>query len=127
MCDRLVAVPVCPSPNSHKRLVIAPVDWSVNCTVSGAVPEVGEPVKSATMFRGVKSISKAIPNGVGLVPKSIIRSSMFEPSRSARLIFSNPKLNAPLTASVQYIFSPVTSTAISLARNGSDDVNCQAG
>ena len=39
-------VPV--SPKSHDQLVGLPVDWSVKSTVSGSVPLVGEPTKSAT-------------------------------------------------------------------------------
>ena len=53
---------VCPSPNSHSQCVGAqpagPVDWSVNCTVSGAVPLRGAPLKLATGVPGrVASVS----------------------------------------------------------------------
>ncbi len=36
-----------PSPKSHAYVVIAPDDWSVNATLSGAGPLVGVPVKAA--------------------------------------------------------------------------------
>ena len=37
-----------PSPNDQFQLVGVPVEVSANCTTSGAVPVVGEPVKPAT-------------------------------------------------------------------------------
>jgi len=50
VCDGFASNPsVVPSPKSHAHMVGFPVDVSVNCTVSGAVPEVGVAVKSATI------------------------------------------------------------------------------
>jgi hypothetical protein len=43
-------VPV--SPKSHKYDVIEPVDWSVNWTDNGELPEVGVAVKFATGATG---------------------------------------------------------------------------
>ncbi len=43
----LCGVLVCPSPKSHWRLVMVPLDWSVNWTVRGTVPEVGEALNAA--------------------------------------------------------------------------------
>jgi len=39
---------VFPSPKSQDHIVGPPVDVSVNCTVNGAVPDVGVPTKSAS-------------------------------------------------------------------------------
>jgi hypothetical protein len=36
-----------PSPYSHRQLVIVPSDWSVNWTVSGTIPDVGDAEKYA--------------------------------------------------------------------------------
>jgi hypothetical protein len=46
------AVEVVPSPNSHDHAVGVPVEVSVNCTSSGAVPDVGVAVKFATTPAG---------------------------------------------------------------------------
>src|SRR5437899_3401443 len=43
-CTELCAEP---SPKFQSQAVIVPVDWSVNCTVNGACPEVGLAVKLA--------------------------------------------------------------------------------
>ena len=48
----LRALLVLPSPKLHEQSVICPVDWSVNCTSSGALPLRGDPVKSATGDEG---------------------------------------------------------------------------
>ncbi|OQA58290.1 MAG: hypothetical protein BWY45_01258 [Euryarchaeota archaeon ADurb.Bin294] len=50
VCEGFAIIPsVVPSPKSHAHMVGLPVDVSVNWTVSGAVPDVGVAVKSATM------------------------------------------------------------------------------
>jgi len=48
VCDGFTAV-LCdvPSPKFQSRLVMLPLDWSVNCTVKGALPDVGLAVKFA--------------------------------------------------------------------------------
>ena len=51
-----MAVPVLPSPKSHRRLVIIPVDASVNLTVKGAIPVVGAAEKAATGGAGELTI-----------------------------------------------------------------------
>ena len=43
-----MSVEVAPSPKLHRRVVIVPVDVSVNDTLSGAVPLFGADVKFAT-------------------------------------------------------------------------------
>src|ERR1035437_2070660 len=43
-----VVLVVFPSPKSQNRLVIVPLELSVNVTASGAAPLVGVPVKLAT-------------------------------------------------------------------------------
>src|SRR5712671_5265727 len=50
VCDKLVSVVllVAPSPKFQKRLVIVPVEESVNATARGATPLVGVPEKAAT-------------------------------------------------------------------------------
>ena len=48
MCVGFWSVDVPPSPKFQFQLVGVPVDVSVNVTESGAVPEVGVPVKLAT-------------------------------------------------------------------------------
>ena len=45
MCEGFWEVPELPSPKSQFQLVGVFVELSVNVTVNGAVPEVGEPVK----------------------------------------------------------------------------------
>ena len=48
MCDGCCAVDVPPSPKVHDQAVGDPVELSVKATVSGAMPAVGDPLKSAT-------------------------------------------------------------------------------
>src|SRR5436190_24329960 len=36
-----------PSPKFQSRLVMLPLDWSLNCTLNGALPEVGLALKFA--------------------------------------------------------------------------------
>ena len=47
MCEGFCCVDVPPSPKFHDQLVGLPADVSVKFTVSGAPPEVGEPVNEA--------------------------------------------------------------------------------
>ena len=41
MCDGFWVVLVAPSPKFQLHAVTGPLDWSVNCTVKGAWPELG--------------------------------------------------------------------------------------
>ena len=55
-CDGLCDVDVTESPKSHDHDVAPPVEVSVNATVNGAVPDVGDAVKLADGFGTVTLI-----------------------------------------------------------------------
>jgi hypothetical protein len=56
VCEGLFTPDVLPSPKFHDHAVGVFVEMSVNWTVSGVVPEVGEPVKFATGAGGLTLI-----------------------------------------------------------------------
>ena len=68
VCDGFSAL-LCeePSPKFQSRLVMLPLDWSVNCTLKGALPEVGFALKFA------------VGAGGGGVVTWIVRFLLFDP------------------------------------------------
>ncbi len=52
-----------PSPNDQSHVVGDPVDVSINCTVRGAVPEVGDAVNEAT--NGVAVVVAVVVAAIG--------------------------------------------------------------
>ena len=66
MNDGLWIVLVFPSPKFQLHEVGELVEVSVNCTVSGAVPDVGVTMKFATGEGGAVVVVDAITNGVSV-------------------------------------------------------------